>query len=175
MSKPEIVSPATTGVHKLKDTGIAHYVEFPSDTFFMESLAQNPNYKKGVAFVPAQRLVDGNEEVHIYTITAKSTKAEHFMGPIVVDGTTKISAFGSALSSDGILWLCAFNRNSVIGIRCDTPENSAAFVEIPGMPSPNDLCIDNEDESILYVAVEHFVLYAVAMNLQTPPVASVSK
>eukprot|EP00934_Nitzschia_sp_Nitz4_P006815 Nitzschia sp. Nitz4//scaffold329_size19327//7258//8508//NITZ4_008727-RA/size19327-processed-gene-0.15-mRNA-1//-1//CDS//3329547993//6805//frame0 len=146
-----VVSPKSTGIHKLKDTGIARYVEFPEDTFFMESMAQNAKYKPGVAFVPAQRMVNGKVEMHVYTMTATSTVAEHYLGPISVAGTTHVSVFGSALSSDGILWLCAFNRNSVIGLKLDTPEVAEAFVEIPNMASPNDVCIDNDDESVLYV------------------------
>jgi hypothetical protein len=147
-----IPSPAATGVKKLKDRGIGRYIEFPEDTIFMESLAQNSTYKAGVAYVPAQRLVEGKLEMHIYEITAKSTGPTHLMGPLQVEDTIELTVFGSALSTTGILYLSAFNRNSIIAIDLEQPHNPKSFLEIPDLPSPNDVCLDPDDESILYVA-----------------------
>ena len=71
-----------------KDVG-ASYVEFPSDTFFLESLAQNTSYGNNIAYVPAQRLVDGKEESHLYEIRPGMKEAKHVCGPIAApDGST---------------------------------------------------------------------------------------
>jgi hypothetical protein len=139
-----------------KDVG-ASYVEFPSDTFFLESLAQNTSYNKNVAYVPAQRLVDGKEESHLYEIRPGMKEAKHVAGPIAApDGSTDVTIFGSALDSKGMLYLCAFNRNSIIGLDLTKVPEKPGLVkcdlEIEGLASPNDVCIDHKNESILYVA-----------------------
>jgi hypothetical protein len=135
----------------------AYYVEFPSDTFFLESLAQNTSFAENVAYIPVQRLVDGKEESHIYEIRPGMTQAKHLAGPIAApDGSTDVTVFGSALDSKGVLYLCAFNRNSILGLDLTKLPEKPGLVkcgtEIEGLASPNDVCIDPKNESILYVA-----------------------
>jgi hypothetical protein len=139
-----------------KDVG-AYYVEFPTDTFFLESLAQNASYAENVAYVPVQRLVDGKEESHLYEIRPGMTQAKHLAGPIAApDGSPDITVFGSALDTKGMLYLCAYNRNSIIGLDLtklpEEPGPVQCSVEVEGLASPNDVCVDPKDDSILYVA-----------------------
>jgi hypothetical protein len=157
MTSTTIPSPAD-GVIRLTDKDLgASYVEFPEDTFFLESLAQNTAYAPGVAYVPAQRLINGKEESHLYEIRPGMTAAKHLAGPIAApDGSTDVTIFGSALNSKGMLYLCAFNRNSIIGLDItklpDEPGPVKCSIEVEGLASPNDVGIDPKNESILYVA-----------------------
>jgi hypothetical protein len=146
-----------------KDVG-ASYVDFPIDTFFLESLAQNASYAENVAYVPAQRLVDGKEESHLYEIRPGMTQSKHLAGPIAApDGSTDVTIFGSALDTKGMLYLCAFNRNSIIALDLtklpEEPGPVTCGMEVKGVASPNDVCIDPKDESILYVAGGSFHKY----------------
>lgn len=156
-----VPSPATQAPIKLKDVDVGYsYIEFPEDVFFMESLAQNEAFRAGVAYVPVQRYINGQEESHLYEITAspKSTVAKHVAGPITSpDGSRDITIFGSALSSTGMLFMCAFNRNSVIAFDLNklpsdgTVKRMTCSLEIRNISSPNDVCIDPKDETVLYV------------------------
>jgi len=142
----------------LKDSQLEiKFVEFPEDTIFMESLARHPGYRNGVVIVPLQRVVNGQKESHIYEFTPSMDTAKHLCGPVTSpDGSTKVTLFGSAISSTGILYLCAFNRNSILALDLntlsDTPGPATCFLEIDGLPAPNDVCVDAKNESILYVA-----------------------
>ena len=144
-------------IFRFTDEGIAQYVEFPKDTIFIESIASNESFNKGVGYVAAQRKSGpgGAPESFIYEITPKMTKAKELFGPVMAKGGSPVTVFGSAITSTGILYLCAFNRNSVICYDLnDMPESGKPAVcnmEIPNLPSPNDMCIDPNDEMILYV------------------------
>lgn len=171
-----IPSPANQIPIKLQDADVGYsYIEFPADTFFMESLAQNELFRAGVAYIPVQRYVNGQEESHLYEIKPSYTHAKHVAGPIAApDGCTDVTIFGSALSSDGILYLCAFDRNSVLVLDLKTAilsssssnnnngedENAGQPVkcglEIANLSAPNDLCLDPNDESVLYVVCGTF-------------------
>jgi hypothetical protein len=162
-----IPSPKGGVIHLMdKDVG-AYYVEFPSDTFFLESLAQNASYAGNVAYVPAQRLVDGKEESHIYEIRPGMSQAKHLAGPIAApDGSTDVTIFGSALDTKGMLYLCAFNRNSILGLDLtklpEEPGPVQCGIEVEGLASPNDVCVDPKNDTILYVAggsFRHFCCY----------------
>lgn len=153
-------SPKLQTPRQLTDVEVGYsYVEFPDDTFFMESMAQNESFRPGVAYVPVQRYVNGQEESHLYEITASSssTVAKHIAGPITApDGNRDITIFGSALSSKGILYLCAFNRNSILAFDLNTlpttVKKMCCTVEIRRLSSPNDVCLDPKNEEVLYVA-----------------------
>jgi hypothetical protein len=151
-------SPAKRTPVKVTDAQVGYsYIEFPDDTFFMESMAQNEAYRPGVAYVPVQRYASGQEESHLYEITASSTVAKHIAGPITApNGSRDVTIFGSALSSQGILYLCAFNRNSILSYDLktlpDTVKKMTCPHEIRNLSSPNDVCLDPSDETVLYVA-----------------------
>ena len=65
------------------------------------------------------------------------------------DGTDKLTAFGSRLSDSGIMWLCIFNRNAIIGVNILTKRVDYEFNNVP---CPNDLCISTVDPGLLYIA-----------------------
>ena len=164
-STEKLPSPADGSV-RLKDSDAGYkYIEFPEDTIFLESTAINADFRKGVAYVPVQRKVGGSGgtkrlESHLYEITTSSTTAKHVAGPITSpDGSTEVTVFGSHLTSKGILYLCAFNRNSILALdlnklpSSDTVDKTVAcYLEIDGLASPNDVCVDPKNEQILYVA-----------------------
>lgn len=149
----------------LKDSQIGvSFVEFPEDTIFMESLARHADYRNGTVFVPLQRMVDGTKQSHIYEfIPGEMDTAKHVCGPVMApDGSSEVTLFGSAVTSRGTLYLCAFNRNSIIAldlnrVSSDAPGPVTCFLEIDGTPAPNDVCIDPENENILYVAGGKFI------------------
>jgi len=162
-NKPTTPSPETDdSLFKLTDEGIAEYIEFPSDTHFMESMAHNPKYKKHIAYVPVQRStgVGGTNETYVYEICAGQPEAKLCFGPIATSDGTEITIFGSALTSKGLLYLACFNRNSLLLYDLENlPENATVEgehvickMEIENLPSPNDVCIDPDDENVLYVA-----------------------
>lgn len=161
-TRPELVklSPKKQPPTKLTDAEIGYkYIEFPEDTFFMESLSQNSNFDN-LAYVPVQRYVHKKEESHVYTVTPDSETATHIAGPIAApDGDTDCTIFGSALSDKGILYLCCFNRNSILALDLTediTPGEPVRCKEYPNVPSPNDVCIDPNDENSLYVCAGTF-------------------
>jgi hypothetical protein len=154
----EVPSPAKRTPVKLTDAQVGYsYIEFPEDTFYMESMAQNEAFRPGVAYVPVQRYVNGQEESHLYEITSSSAVAKHIAGPITApNGSRDITIFGSALSSKGILHLCAYNRNSILSYDLnmlpDTVKTMTTTTEIHGISAPNDVGLDPNDETVLYVA-----------------------
>lgn len=114
-------------------------------------MAQNAEFKAGLAYVPVQRFVNGVEESHLYEISASSTEVKHIAGPITgPDGSSDVTIFGSALSSKCILYMYAFDRNSVIA--CDLtklPPTSSKLIcslKIGDLPSPNDVALDPTNE-----------------------------
>lgn len=158
-----VPSPKLCGTTQLTDEGIASYIELPEDTFYMEALAQNALFDSINAYVPAQRYVksNGREETHIYSIRPGITDAEHLLGPIgALDDqgrlTTDITPFGVTLSSTGILYVAAWNRNSVLAYDLSQPLSTTTPVpplfEIQGLATPNDIALDPNNDSILYVA-----------------------
>lgn len=162
MAEQKIPSPANGEIIRLTDEGISEFIEFPPDTFFMESIAQNPKYKKGVGYVPVQRSwMNGKVEVretHIYEIRVGYKEAKHVCGPLATgDGKVEVTVFGSALTSDGILYVCTFNKNAILGydlnhVPSKPGEEFICCTEINDVPAPNDVCVDTKDESVLWVA-----------------------
>jgi len=152
----EVPNPSTRPPIKLIDSDLGHkYVEFPDDVFFMESIALNNTFAQGVAYAPVQCYKNGVEESHLFRFTASDTKATHVAGPIAAPGgSTDVTIFGSALSSDGILYLCCFNRNSILYFDLkDLTPDQVDFIEckeIENVAAPNDVCLDPDDETVLY-------------------------
>lgn len=157
-----IPCPASIPPIQLTDKDVGYeYIEFPDDTIFLESMSSNTKFKPHVAFVPAQRVVQGKEETHLYEITPGQATAKHIAGPLKApDGSTDVTVFGSALTSQGLWYLCAFNRNSILCIDLANqltlddetePAPITALWEVPDLPSPNDACFDPAKEHILYV------------------------
>jgi len=71
------------------------------------------------------------------------------MNVSLLDGTDKVTVFGSDLTDDGILWLTIFNFNKIIAVDLVKKELKHQFDDIP---CPNDLCISMENPHIIYVA-----------------------
>lgn len=153
MTDSKYSSPAKQPPIKLTDAELGYkYIEFPGDVFFMESLAQSSFREGKIAYVPVGRNIRGAEEAHIYSISLDSDQAKHVAGPVMApDGSKDITIFGSALSDDGILYLCAFNRNSILAFDMKTigedvaPKEMKCTIEYAGVPSPNDVCTDPND------------------------------
>lgn len=152
-----IPSPINQPPIRINDDAVGYsYIEFPQDTFFMESMAQNTDFRPHVTYIPVKRMVNGKEETHLYEITPGISFAKHLAGPIQTpDGSTDITVFGCVLSAKGILYLCAFNRNSVLALDLNklpaTPAAMKSDLEYEGVPSPNDISLDPQDETSLYV------------------------
>ena len=145
-------------VFRITDEGIGSYIEFPPDTIFLESMAGNETFAPGVGYIVAQRKTgpDGQPESWVYEIRPGMEEAKELFGPLATEGEgTETTIFGSALTSDGILYLCCFNRNSLITYDLNNPPEpglpALCNLEIPDLPSPNDMCFDPKDEKILYV------------------------
>ena len=139
-----------------------HYVELPEDTTWIESMAYHATYRKESSYYPVQRPSPDDPQrkvTHIYAIE-HATTLRHIAGPVALrDGTTDLIPFGSALSSQGLLLLCITNKNILIGFDLErletenhheTTETVRPHVEIPGIPTINDVCFDPRDESIVY-------------------------
>lgn len=129
------------------------YVEFPQDVIFMEALAKYGNK----VIVPCQREFDGKKTSHIYEFTpGQDATAKHVAGPLQSpDGSEAVTIFGVACTTTGILYCCAFNRNSVIVFDLNKLEGDGpakAFMEIDNLPAPNDLAIDPKNQDIVYIA-----------------------
>lgn len=62
--------------------------------------------------------------------------------------TTELTCYGSKLSDNGILWMCIFNKNMVIGVDVTKQVLHRAFADLP---CPNDLCISKTTPDTLYV------------------------
>ena len=91
------------------------------------------------------------EKLYIYqvSINKEVDNVTVLMQVILKDGTEKLSCYGSKLSDQGILWLCIFNLNMVIGCDLNTKKVIHEFVNIP---APNDLCLSKTDSNIIYCA-----------------------
>jgi hypothetical protein len=103
-----------------------------------------------------QRLVDGKEESHLYKIHPGMTQAKHLADPIAApDRSTDVTIFGSVHNTTGMLYLCAFNCNSILGLDLTKLPKEPSLVkcsmEIKGLALPNDVCINPKNESILYL------------------------
>eukprot|EP00968_Pinguiococcus_pyrenoidosus_P024400 scaffold4635_cov267-Pinguiococcus_pyrenoidosus.AAC.23 len=64
------------------------------------------------------------------------------------DGAQELTPFGTALTSDGRLWICVFNHSLVVEMDLKTGE----ILNEVHVPAPNDVCIDPLDETVAYAA-----------------------
>jgi hypothetical protein len=71
------------------------------------------------------------------------------MDVVLSSGISEISCYGSKLSDDGIMWLCLFGLNMIVG--CDLKSGSVVH-EFQDIPCPNDLCFDHSNQNIIFVA-----------------------
>ena len=142
------------------------------DFYFVESCASNTQFdilrNDGMSnvYLAVQnkdlkvsiRSIDVNDESVIADTVVMDVK--------LLDGTDKVTVFGSDLSDDGILWLAVFNQNKVIGLDLSKKELRYQFDNIP---CPNDLCLSTEHPHIIYVAAGE------ALNIDLPDYLSSKK
>lgn len=123
------------------------------DIDFIESCACNDIYdavrKDGHKNIYLPVLKQGKLIIFQWSVNSNKDKAEHVMDVALKDGTTALSCYGSKLSDTGILWLCIFNLNMVIGCDLNSKKVVKEFVNIP---CPNDLCLSKIDSDLIYVA-----------------------
>lgn len=157
-----VPSPDSVPPIRLTDSQVGFsYVEFPADTFFMESLARNEVFDAETAYVPVERFANGREETHLYKMMSTSTVAEHVAGPILTPGdqSMDLTVFGSALSDTGVLYLALWNRNSILVCDLnDMPTVASTWTcqdEIKSIPAPNDVAV--AEDGTLFVAGGRFV------------------
>ena len=81
------------------------------------------------------------------TVRLRYAKCVTCVEVVKKDGETDISPFGTALSDDGVLWLCCFNESMVMAIDLNTGENLCEAA----VPAPNDVCL-SEDGKYAYAA-----------------------
>jgi hypothetical protein len=125
-----------------------------SDVTFVESVACNRDWdakrKDGKAMVYFPTSSNGQLSVRAFDVNEQLPVTSLVMNvSLGHDCPSDLSSYGSKLSADGILWVCVFNANKVVGI--DLKSKSVKSV-LSDIPCPNDLCFDSADPNILYVA-----------------------
>jgi hypothetical protein len=133
------------------------FIELPPETIFVESIAYNPQYSDDTVYVIGQQPSGTSVESFLYAVNVPDgTVTRLGDGPLKlpegVGVSTKLTFFGSALTDSGILYATAFNRNSVLYYDLAGTNLTTALGEITNLPSPNDLALDPDDPSSLYVA-----------------------
>mmetsp|Transcript_12324 Transcript_12324/g.30189 ORF Transcript_12324/g.30189 Transcript_12324/m.30189 type:complete len:432 (+) Transcript_12324:227-1522(+) len=142
------------------------FVELPSGTQFVESCSHNVAFDKDHVYVPAQMAdknslaifrvdVSGRSPAEVYMHFKEGNTQGASLYPTlanhdVLDDTLASEAlpFGSALSNDGILYVCIFNKNMVVMIDL----KGRRVLRKVEVPAPNDVCIDANDPWVSYVA-----------------------
>ena len=124
----------------------AWYAPLSEDFYFVESCCKNEGYDDKCVFIPVQHK---DFTCHIYKldVTVIGSVPERLMQVIKPDGEVEISPFGSALSKDGVMWICAFNENKLLAV--DMKEK--AVVATIKCPAPNDVDL-SDDEKWVYAA-----------------------
>lgn len=153
----QIPCPKNSDIVHLTDAQVGYqYVELPEDTSWIEAMACNENYKKGISYYPVQRRrPDGSLVTHIYEIEDAST-LRHVAGPLtMMDGSVDMTIFGAALSSQGLLVLCVMNKNALICFDLEQLEEddngtTTCHFQVDQIPNANDVCFDPRNESIMY-------------------------
>ena len=111
---------------------------------FVESCAYNKIFDADNFYVPVQHT---DSSCHIYKVSVSdgSKKAERLHQVVKKsDGEKMISPFGSALSDEGVLWLCCFNENMVCGVDLSSGEMVVEGTE----PAPNDICVSDDGKYV---------------------------
>jgi len=157
-SKKSITSPGSGKILQLHTDDVDYgYVKFPNDVKFIGSIAHNTKFGSGKAFVPVLREIKGEKETHIYGFHPTSLQAQHIAGPIKApDGSSDVTVFGSHVDKQGMLYLCCWNRNSILVANMNKVKGKAETlfceVEYEEIMKPKDVTTDPRNEKILYVA-----------------------
>ena len=120
--------------------GHVRFVELPKDTFrFVESVCYNALYDKENVYVPVQH---NDLDCYVYKFSLAAGEGAitpELIGHVLLkNGEDDITPFGSALSPDGVMWICMFNVNMVVGYDLKTK----AVVGQVKCPAPNDVCLN---------------------------------
>mmetsp|Transcript_19463 Transcript_19463/g.73525 ORF Transcript_19463/g.73525 Transcript_19463/m.73525 type:complete len:411 (-) Transcript_19463:448-1680(-) len=144
-------------VHRLNDK-IASYINLPDETKFVESCAYNARYDMDHIYIPLQLKKKAGTrtegELHIYRAQvgdAGDIQADPFIGPVRLTSSTSssLTPFGTALTDDGKLWICIYNKNLVIEVDLETHK----VLNEVSVYAPNDVCVSGEgDDKVVYVA-----------------------
>ena len=125
-----------------------------SDFGFIESCACNPQFdilrndNKHNIYLPVK---DKDEKLSIRSIDVSNdelTSDTFIMNVILLDGSDLLTCFGCDLSDNGILWLCIFNYNKILGV--DLLKRTVSY-QFDNVPCPNGICRSLIDSNLLYV------------------------
>lgn len=160
VSKPNksITSPGSGKILQLDSDDVDYaYIKFPDDVKFIGSIAHNAKFGAGKAFVPVLRDIKGKKETHLYGFHPASLQAQHIAGPIKApDGSTDVTVFGSHVDKKGMLYLCCWNRNSILVADMNRAKRKSETLvcdaEYKEIMKPKDVTTDPRNEKILYVA-----------------------
>lgn len=135
------------------------FVKLCDDFSFVESSASNNDFDdlrgdgKKNSYFP---VIKEDLTLEIYSIdVSKDEPQSEFVSTVqLLDTktkkmTSKMTCYGSELSSKGMLWLAIFDRNVILGF--DLVRNTVVH-QFDHIPCPNDLAISATDEDIIYVA-----------------------
>lgn len=120
--------------------GHVRFVELPKDTFrFVESVCYNATFDKENVYVPVQH---NDLDCYAYKFSLSAAGegdiTPELIGQVLLkNGEDDITPFGSALSPDGVMWICMFNVNLVVGYNLVSKE----VVGQVQCPAPNDVCL----------------------------------
>jgi len=144
------VAPAIPGANKWKvyepDQYSARFIDLVDDAaagfHFVESCCFNKKFDPHHVYVPVQHT---DLSCHIYKVDFKNgTKAEWVLQVVKNDGETELSPFGTALSDDGVLWLCCFNENMLVALDL---KGMVLLAEVK-CPAPNDVCLSRDGKYV---------------------------
>mmetsp|Transcript_33262 Transcript_33262/g.100257 ORF Transcript_33262/g.100257 Transcript_33262/m.100257 type:complete len:478 (-) Transcript_33262:162-1595(-) len=122
--------------------GAVRFARLPKDTFrFVESTAYNATFDPTHAYIPVQH---DDLDTHIYKIDISpgegDVEPEYVAHVLSKNGEDDLTPFGSALSPEGVLWICMFNVNMVLGYDLVKGE----VVGEVKCPAPNDVCLNSD-------------------------------
>jgi hypothetical protein len=111
-------------------------VKISHDCNFVESCC----FYQNLLYIPVT-LTDNSLKIYVYNLDSKAIQPLDFSEK---DST----CFGSKMTKNGTLWLCIFNKNLLLALDILTQQVTYRI----DVSSPNDVCIDKNNDSILYVA-----------------------
>jgi hypothetical protein len=97
----------------------AYFSSIGDDVEFVESCSCHEAFDPRCVYFPVGHS-DGRLEIRKLDITKNSSDGNRFqtvMHVVLSDGRNKLTCFGSKITSTGIMWLCIFNLNMIVG--CD--------------------------------------------------------
>ena len=125
------------------------------DVGFVESASCNSEWDasrkdgKAMVYFPTMS-ADGQLCIRAFDVSEEKPTTSIIMTvSLGNDSSPTISCYGSKLSAQGMMWMCIFSANKVIGVDLATKKVSYEF---GGIPCPNDLCLDSKDSNSIYVA-----------------------